>query len=302
MRAIAIFGPGSHEKELEAFQRVADVSWQFDLSVSIADAVVIFGGDGTIHRCLRQLVNLQVPLLVVPRGSGNDFARALGLYRWRDSIAAWKRFIAGTANTWAIDLGVIDSLIQKSGSTAAHDTPETHYFCTIAGIGLDGEVIQRVNRLPRWFRGNGGYALTLPPALFRFAAVPVKISPHVPIHNQIEYGFHPTFLAAFANAPAYGGGMKIAPKAELNDGQLDICIIRDINKLKLLSVFPSVYFGRHLGIAGVEYLKTQRARVETPQPFDVYADGEYVCQTPVEISVKKAALRVIIPCKQSPCD
>src|SRR5207253_980281 len=104
-------------------------------------------------------------------------------------------------------------------------------------------------------RGNGGYALTLPPALFRFAPPQVKISPAGSTNYGTENSFHPTFLAAFANTSTYGSGMKIAPKAQSQDGLLDICIIRDMNKLKLLSAFPSVYFGRHLGIRGVEYAK-----------------------------------------------
>jgi diacylglycerol kinase (ATP) len=285
---MAIFGAASNEKELQAFRVEEGISWQPDLTA--AEAVLIFGGDGTVHRYLSQLVNLQLPLLVVPRGSGNDFARALGIHSRQDALAAWRRFVGSRDNIRTLDLGSIAS-IEEAGSPTRSET----YFCTLAGIGLDGEVLRRVNRLPRWFRGNGGYALTLLPALFRFAALPVKISQAGATNYQKENGFDSTFLAAFANTPAYGGGMKIAPKARLDDGLLDICIIRNINKLKLLSVFPSVYFGRHLGISGVEYAKARAARVETREPLDVYADGEYVCRTPVDISIKRAALRVIAP-------
>jgi len=288
MRATAIFGAASNEKELQAFRVEERISWQSDLTA--AEAVLIFGGDGTVHRYLSQLVNLQTPLLVVPRGSGNDFARALGIYRRQDALAAWRRFVDCRDNIRALDLGSIAST-DKTGSPIRSET----YFCTIAGVGLDGEVLRRVNRLPRWFRGNGGYALTLLPVLFRFAALPMRISQAGATNYQKENGFNPTFLAAFANTPVYGGGMKIAPQACLNDGLLDICIIRNINKLKLLLVFPSIYFGRHLGISGVEYAKASAARLETQEPLDVYADGEYVCRTPVEISIKRAALRVIAP-------
>ena len=87
--------------------------------------------------------------------------------------------------------------------------------------------------------------------------------------------------------------MLVAPKAKMDDGLLDVCLIREMSKLKLLGMFPSVYFGRHLGIREVEYFPIERARVETETPLDVYADGEYVCRTPVEIGVAKCALRVI---------
>jgi len=87
--------------------------------------------------------------------------------------------------------------------------------------------------------------------------------------------------------------MRVAPKAKMDDGLLDVCLIREMSKLKLLGVFPSVYFGRHLGIREVDYFAVPGARVETERPLDVYADGEYVCRTPVEIGIAQSALHVI---------
>lgn len=89
--------------------------------------------------------------------------------------------------------------------------------------------------------------------------------------------------------------MRIAPRALMDDGELDVCVVGDISKLKLLSIFPTVYAGRHLGIKQVEYFQTKCVRVETEVPLDVYADGEYVCQTPVEIKIAAGALRVVNP-------
>lgn len=102
-------------------------------------------------------------------------------------------------------------------------------------------------------------------------------------------------VAAFANTPTYGDGMKIAPQARLDDGRLDICIVRDINKSALVCLFPTIYFGRHLRLPQVEYFQTERLRVETDSLTEVYADGEYVCRTPIEVGVVRKALRVIIP-------
>jgi diacylglycerol kinase (ATP) len=107
--------------------------------------------------------------------------------------------------------------------------------------------------------------------------------------------FQPTVLAAFANAPTYGGGMKIAPQAKLDDGKLDVCIVRDMDRFKLFCLFPTVYFGIHLSFDEVEYAQAERANLETEYPLDVYADGEYACQTPVEFAVARGALKVIIP-------
>jgi diacylglycerol kinase family enzyme len=89
--------------------------------------------------------------------------------------------------------------------------------------------------------------------------------------------------------------MKIAPQARLDDGLLDVCVIGGIDPFRLVCMFPTVYFGRHLGIREVNYFRAPNARVETERPLDVYADGEYVCRTPVEIGVQGGALKVLMP-------
>jgi len=293
MRAAAIFGLGSPKKDLEPFQRNSEVTWLIGppTTSSEADAVLIFGGDGTVHRHLGQLVKLQLPVLVVPCGSGNDFARALDLRNIRDSSAAWRKFSSGRGNVRSIDLGVITPLI-----TNRHESRAPHYFCCVGGVGLDGEIARRANQFPRWLRAHGGYILSFLPALLRFVAIPMKIS--VPLAENrdpfVTRNEKPTVVAAFANAPAYGGGMRIAPQAKLDDGTLDVCIIPHMNKFKLCCLFPTVYFGGHLSISGVEYFQTERLRLETEEPLDVYADGEYVCRTPIEVSVARGALRVIV--------
>ena len=102
-------------------------------------------------------------------------------------------------------------------------------------------------------------------------------------------------FAAFANTPMYGGGMKIAPQAKMDDGLLDVCVLSAVDPFKLFCMFPTVYSGRHLGIEEVDYFTTARAQIRTESPLDVYADGEFVCQTPVEIAIQPAALTVITP-------
>ncbi len=258
-----------------------------------ADVILLFGGDGTVHRHLGQLVKLGLPVLVVPAGSGNDFARALGLKSVRDSLAAWRRFCSSARDVREIDLGVVTAATDADGASAPHE----RYFCCVAGIGLDGEVTRRANRLPRWLRGHGGYALSFAPTVFSFAPFPMKIltqdqagaSPD----NWATRSDQPTLLAAFANTPLYGGGMKIAPQARMDDGLLDVCIVGAVDPFKLFCMFPTVYAGRHLGIKEVAYFHAPRVRVETEHPLDVYADGEYVCRTPVEIGVQPAALKVV---------
>lgn len=310
MRAAAILGLGCSPKNLRPFQTEQNVDWSLGLpSVrSDADIILVFGGDGTIHRHLVQLVRLGQPVLVVPSGSGNDFARALGFRTVQDSLAFWRKFCQGTRNIRRIDLGVIAPLAN------AHSALAPHYFACVAGIGLDAEVARRANKIPRWLRGNGGYALTLIPTIFRFSPFRVKILTSAardsaehsvgavgPAERMLSEGdWHlqsnqPTMLAAFANGPLYGGGMKIAPHAKLDDGLLDVCVVGSVDAVKLFCMFPTVYFGRHLKIREVEYSQAARVRVETERPLDIYADGEFVCQTPAEITVQSEALTVLMP-------
>jgi len=253
-----------------------------------ADVILLCGGDCTVHRHLSQLVKLGLPVLVVPAGSGNDFARGLGLRRVRDSLAAWNIFCAKHNNVKPVDLGVITPLAVAGGA------PQGHYFGSVAGVGIDGEVARRANALPRWLRAHGGYALTLTPTIFRFAPVRTKIMTPDHADGWSTRGDQPTILAAFANSPTYGGGMKIAPNARMDDGKLDVSIISSINPFKLFCMFPTVYFGRHLKTRGVESFQAERLRVETETPLDVYADGEFVCRTPVEIGTLPKGLPVIV--------
>ncbi len=315
MRAAAILGLGCSSGDLKPFRvdsrTVAkDIDWRMGMPASgeQADVVLLFGGDGTIHRHLGQLVRLGLPVLVVPAGSGNDFARALGLRRVRDSIAAWRKFCGGSGNVRAVDLGVISALESAGGAPAPHEPvrnspPGPRYFCCVAGVGLDGEVAQRANGLPRWLRGHGGYVLSLAPTIFTFAPLPMKIltpaDGNQAGNNEsagwIRRSDQPTILAAVANTPSFGGGMKIAPRAKMDDGLLDVCIVGSVDRFRLLRLIPTVYSGRDLNMPEVEYFQAGRVRVETEYPLDVYADGEYVCRTPIEMSVHSAALKVVVP-------
>jgi len=286
MRAAAIFGLGTSPADLKQFQTGSAAEWRDGLPVSSgdADAILIFGGDGTIHRHLAALARLRLPVLVVPAGSGNDFARALSLRSVADSVRAWQKFEAGGLEPRSIDLGLI---------TPAN-APEKHrYFCCVAGCGIDSAVARLANRMPRWLRARGGYAMGLVPAILRFAPFPLRVTMQKTGATQSSESL--TTLAAFANTPFYGDGMRIAPHAEMNDGLLDVCLIRDVNRLKLLSLFPTVYFGRHLNLRESEYSKVESVQLETDVPREIYADGEYVCATPAEIRAVPHALRIIAP-------
>jgi len=169
MRAAVIFGLGTSPSDLKPFQASSPAEWLQGLPASSSDAnaVLILGGDGTIHRHLSALVRLQLPVLIVPAGSGNDFARALNLRSTQDSLRVWRDFESGKIQARAIDLGVI----------VPSAAPErTHYFCGVAGCGLDSAAARRANQMPRWLRGHGGYALALLPLLIKLPAYSMRLT------------------------------------------------------------------------------------------------------------------------------
>jgi diacylglycerol kinase (ATP) len=286
MRAAVIFGLATSPAALKPFQNGSPTEWLEGQPASStdADAILIFGGDGTIHRHLPALVRLQLPVLVVPAGSGNDFARALRLLSARDALRVWRRFEAGEIQARSIDLGTI---------VASASPDRTDYFCTVAGCGLDAAAAQRAHNMPRWLRGHGGYALALLPLLRKLPAFHMRLTQ---VNGTKQFDADKlTLVAAFANTQFYGDGMRIAPKADFADGKLDICHISTMNPFQLFCLFPTVYFGHHLLSPKVEYSQADQVLLETETPLDVYADGEFVCQTPAKIFVAIGALRVICP-------
>ncbi len=162
-------------------------------------------------------------------------------------------------------------------------------------MGLDVEVARRANRLPRALRRRGGYLLSLLPALSGFHPVGVRVEASLGEAPWSTRYAGSAMLVAFANTPTYGGGIRIAPDARLDDGRLEVCVVEAMGKARLLRLFPSVFSGRHLNLAEVKYFQAHRLRIETEKPAEVYADGEYVGCTPVEVGVEGGALRVIVP-------
>ena len=284
MRALVILGPRATEHDLAPFRTPGtEIILAKNLTQAAADAVLLLGGDGTVQRHLADMVRTQIPLLVVPAGSANDFARALGIRTRTDALRAWQTFLRG-GEAKPIDLGLLNFAGEGARAKPAH-------FCCAAGAGLDAAVAARANSLPGWLRGHGGYLLAAIPALLRFPGQRMQITAQSGQHSRTlsEAGI----VAAAANAPWYGHGMRVAPRAALDDGQLEVCFVRDMPRLRLLRLFPSVYRGTHIGLPEVEYFRAERLRIETEMPVAVHADGEVVGRTPVEVSLLPRALRVI---------
>jgi diacylglycerol kinase (ATP) len=287
MRAVAVLAPGISTKKVEPFRSAGvDVVPAQEISdAGSCDAALIFGGDGSLHRQLLALVNAKLPVLPVPVGSGNDFARSVGICSVDDAAEAWRGFCVDPEQTRQIDIGVIRPLRSGAGSG------EEVLFCNIAGAGIDAAINRRANAMPRWLRARGGYVLAA------LVTIPFYRSQHFEIESRdgdfrtrIRERAH---MLALANMPTYGGGMRIAPRARADDGKLDVCLVRHMRRWRLLRLFPRVFRGTHVYLREVESFQAQTLRCETEFPMDVYADGEFACQTPVEVQTLPGALRVI---------
>ncbi len=296
MRAVAILGPNATIEDVRRFYtsnaQPEPVSPGNPLAG--ADAALVFGGDGTVHDHLPEFIVHQVPMLPVPLGSGNDFHRALGFGSVPEALAAWRSFCKGMERSRRIDLGMISRLEDGAPKFVSH-------FCCVAGVGLDSEANRRANAMPRWLRAHGGYIAAVMGAVAAFK--PQRITVESSVGRPTPAGQNdasrilsePAMFVAFGNAQSYGGGMRITPTARLEDGLLDVCFVRQVGKARLLRLFPTVFSGKHVGIKEVEYFQADRVKVETETPLDVYADGEFICQTPVEVTVAPRAIRVILP-------
>ena len=279
MIAAALLHPEVSPKVVDGF-RSSGVEIKILDSLETAghfSAALIFGGDGTVHRHLSCLHHQKIPALVVPTGSGNDFAKALGIRSVEIALRAWKQFCSDGREVKEIDLGVIHSGSQQT------------LFCCVAGIGMDAEANARANQLPPWLKSRGGYVLAALRSLSAFKPAEMIINTE---GREIRRS---AFFIAVGNALSYGGGMKVTPQATLDDGLLDVCVVCKMNKFKLLCWVPTIFFGEHLRLKEVEYFKTPRLRIDAERRLYLYADGDFAGQTPVNIRLITRGLRVIVP-------
>jgi diacylglycerol kinase (ATP) len=278
MRALAILGPAAQDKDLDLLKATGlqVEHWDITDSRSAADLAVVLGGDGTIHRFLPQLLWAKLPVLLVPYGSGNDLARSLSISSAQIATDLARKFVAQQAAMREIDVGIITN---KYG----HETP----FCCVGGVGLDATAAEFANHQPRWLRGNGGYLLGMARALLQAPSLKLRICAD---RREIT---QQSCLFSFANTPSFGGGLRIAPQANLDDGTLNCVLVRKMGRLKLIPSAIALLRTRHLELKEVSSFPAERLRIESHPPTWVYADGEPVCQTPIDVRVIPRALRLL---------
>jgi diacylglycerol kinase (ATP) len=236
------------------------------------DALVVCGGDGVISLALQSLALGDIPLGIIPAGTGNDHAREYGLPKG-DPEAAADVIIDGWTET--VDLGRIDNHVgvQK-------------WFGTVMAAGFDSLVSDRTNRM-RWPHGRMRYNLAMVAEMSQLRPLPFRLA-----FDDGEEIVADLTLAAFGNTKSYGGGMLICPDADHADGQLDITMVRATSRIRLIRLFPTVFKGTHTELDGVDTAQATSVSVESPG-INTYADGEYACPLPVEVSTVPGALKIL---------
>ncbi len=231
------------------------------------ERVLVAGGDGSAHAAVNALRGTDTALGVLPLGHGNDLARALGIPL--DPLAAAEFLLR--APVGSIDLAVAG---------------ERAYAC-VAGVGFDAAANRRANSWGGWLTGHARYFFAAMATLASYRPLRIDL-----VSDSEEYRGE-VMWAAVANAPAYGGGLRIAPEAQLDDGLLDICIIEPISSPTALRLYARMRRGQHLSMPCVRYFRAGHVQLRAPAGAELWGDGELVGKLPLEIKVEPAALRVL---------
>lgn len=238
-----------------------------------AGVVAALGGDGHVGAVANGIMGTGAALAVIPAGTGNDFARALGLDR-KDPVAA-ARLLARPSTT-TIDVVKVE-------------TPERErFYVNVGGTGFDSEVNEHANGVT-FLKGTPKYIYSTFVTLVRFKAGRFEVS--VDGDDRSLSGM----LVAVGNGVSYGGGMKVTPEARFDDGLLDVCVLGEVPKTTFVATFPKVFSGRHVTHPAVTMLRGKRVEVSAERPFQVYGDGERIGSLPAVFEVVPAALPVVMP-------
>jgi diacylglycerol kinase (ATP) len=245
------------------------------------DCVLLFGGDGTLNRYLALLLEAQIPLLMVPTGSGNDFAMANGVSSAADALAVFNDWLAN--RTTVCDCDVASLMVGD-----ANGGRQQKYFSCCVNVGLDAEAVAYANRLPNWLKSRGGYVIGGLQALLLFRPQEYEIK----IDDRSELKTL-SFVAAL-NTPTYGGGLKIAPQASITDGRLEVAICGAVSRFTLIRYMPRLASGNTRDIPFLAWQTVRRFSIHAPSPQPVAADGELMgFTTIIEVSLASESLQVL---------
>jgi diacylglycerol kinase (ATP) len=233
------------------------------------DMVVLGGGDGTMNAASEAILELGIPMAILPLGTANDLARTLSIPTDLEGACA----VAANGIRHRIDLGRANDKL----------------FFNVASIGLSVAVARMIDGETKRRWGSAGYALTVMRAL----------KEHRPFRARITCDgrllrFH-SIQIAVGNGRHYGGGLTVAEDAAIDDHQLDLYSIGPASMARLVLLAPALRTGRHGEFQGVHLLRGGRIEIETRRPLPVNTDGEVTTRTPVVFQVLPAAVEVMVP-------
>ncbi len=230
------------------------------------DALVVCGGDGLVHLAIQVLAGTDTPLGILPAGTGNDVARSVGI-PVRDAAAATARLLAWEPRR--IDLA-------RSGD---------RWFAAVLAAGFDAVVNERANKMT-WPRGQMRYNL----------ATLAELRTFTPLHYEMDLDGEQlqleAMLVAVANGPSFGGGLRIAEGAILDDGLLDVVVIGPMSKPELIRTYPRLFRGTHVDHPMFSRHRVKRVTVACPGIVG-YADGERYGALPLTVECVPQAIQVL---------
>jgi diacylglycerol kinase (ATP) len=236
-----------------------------------AEIVAVLGGDGSVGAAANGLVDTGAALSVLPAGTGDDFAKAIGPAR----LDAATRLLA------VPDIREVDLVQVAAGA-------QRRCVINIAGAGFDSEVNETANAMKLRLGSTGTYVAAVMKTLRRF----------VPAHYEIavddERLVTDAMLVVVGNSRSYGGGMRVLPDARIDDGLLDVCIVHALSTPAFLRAFPGVFRGTHVNHPKVTMLRGRRVSVEANRRIQVYGDGERIGALPAIFEIRPRALRLVV--------
>ena len=310
--ALALLGRSGHEiidlsgaSAAEALASARGRLWDLD-------ALVVVGGDGVVHLGVNAVAATTVPLGIVPLGSGNDLARTLGLAVHDVSHAVQDVLHALDEAPTAVDAIATQVHVPEAAQTSYHrrtgaaphavedtaldeedsDPTAVEWTACVLSAGIDAAVNHRANSY-HWPRGGGRYVRGLLAELSTFRPYGYRLTIDGTVREQ------DATLVALANAASFGGGMRIAPSADMADGTMKVVIGHAMGRAELMRLFPRLYRGTHVHSPKVEVLPAREVILEPlhgrPSPPPVYADGELLGRMPLRARLRPGALQLLLP-------
>jgi YegS/Rv2252/BmrU family lipid kinase len=243
-----------------------------------AELVVAVGGDGTLNEMVNGVAESGVTLAVLPLGTGMDFGRTYGIpTKFEDAVR-----VAMDGETRTIDAARV--AYRTWGGEDA-----TRWFANIGSVGMSAAVAQRANSMSKALGGRATFFYALARVFLEWENTEITVT----LDDGERRGR--THDVILANGRWHGGGMKLAPDAQPDDGLFDVVVIGDVNKRDFVTTAPKLYKGKHVGHPKVEVLRSATVTVDAPEHMPIEVEGEQIGTTPARFEIVPGALRVRVP-------